>query len=480
MQTRRSNATVCALIVATALLAPRQASAQDEGKAQGPRPEGPMPFTTVNVEIAGYWTDLFHEDLWDRRSGLLVGDFTGLPLNDAGKLAAASWDPGWFAIPEEQCRPHTGIYALRGPTGLQISKVVDPSTYQLVAYHVLLGLSERTIFMDGRPHPPDYASHTFSGFSTGRWEGNMLVIKTTHVKAGYLQRNGPPHSDQVLTTEYFLRQGDTLMLITIIEDPGYLSEPLIRTTNWALDKTEQRGGRGPVDCSPFEVTDEAGGGREKHAVPHYLLGQYEAAKEFQTMYGIPQEAAFGGSETLYPEYMSKFAQLRASYLNRNTTAAKPAAGKTAAAQTDFFGSWRLNRAKSTFDVSWRREGLDGRDGSAPEKRVMMLSRGTDGAITHVTDTQIVANDTGFHRVEYTAKFDGKDYPVMGGAIETYALKRVDATTVERVGKIKGQAVETATWKLSPDGRTMTVSTQGRIESEKAEYKNVQVFERTDQ
>ena len=41
---------------------------------------------------------------------------------------AASWDPGWFAIPEEQCRPHTGIYGLRGPTGLQIAKVVDPQT----------------------------------------------------------------------------------------------------------------------------------------------------------------------------------------------------------------------------------------------------------------------------------------------------------------------------------------------------------------
>jgi hypothetical protein len=32
------------------------------------------------------------------------------------------------------------------------------------------------------------------------------------------------------------------------------------------------------------------------------------------------------------------------------------------------GEARLNRAKSTFDVSWRREGLDGRDGSAPEQR----------------------------------------------------------------------------------------------------------------
>ena len=103
-----------------------------------------VPFVSVGSDIEGYWTDLFHEDLWDRRSGLLVGDFTGLPLTEAGKLAGASWDPGWFAIPEEQCRPHTGIYGLRGPTGLQVAKVVDPLTYQVQRYDILLGLSERT------------------------------------------------------------------------------------------------------------------------------------------------------------------------------------------------------------------------------------------------------------------------------------------------------------------------------------------------
>src|SRR6185436_19795384 len=84
---------------------------------------------SADPSIVGYWTDLFHEDLWDRRSGLLVGDFTGVPLNAAGKLASASWDPGWFAIPEEQCRPHTGIYGMRGPTSLQITQIVDETTY---------------------------------------------------------------------------------------------------------------------------------------------------------------------------------------------------------------------------------------------------------------------------------------------------------------------------------------------------------------
>jgi hypothetical protein len=450
-------------------LAAGPAWAQDPASAPSPSTVGPI--ETINVDIAGYWTDLFHEDLWDRRSGLLVGDFTGVPLNEAGKLASASWDPGWFAIPEEQCRPHTGIYGLRGPTGLQISKYVNPLTYDVERYDILLGLSERTIYMDGRPHPPDYAPHTYAGFSTGRWEGNALVVTTTHVKAGYLQRNGVPHSDDAVTTEWFIRQGDTLMLIAIVDDPGYLSEPLIRTTNWALDKTPRRPARAPVDCNPFEVIDERVG-QPKHFVPHYLPGQYDIAKTFQNQFGIPQEAAFGGAETLYPEYIPKLTQMRAAFLERMTSA-KPAAPTVTRA--GFPGSWRLNRAKSAFEVSWRRAGLDGRDGSAPERRTMNIAPAADGALAYSIDTQIVANDTGFFRVEYTAKPDGRDYPAKGGAIETFAIKQIDPLTIERTGKIKGAVVETGRWTVSADGKTLTVTTKGDVDG--ATYSNTQVFER---
>jgi hypothetical protein len=449
------------------------AAAQDDAPVGAGFPDG-VPLVTVGVDIEGYWTDLFHEDLWDRRSGLMVGDFTGLPLTEAGKLYGASWEPGWFAIPEEQCRPHTGIYALRGPGNIQIEEVPDPATYRPLRYDIILGLSERTIWMDGRPHPPENAPHTFAGFSTGRWEGNVLKVTTTHVKTGYLQRNGPPHSDQAVTTEWFIRQGDTLMLITIIEDPAYLEEPLIRTTNWALDRSVQRGaGRPQVDCGPFQVVDERGG-QEKHFVPHYLPGNYEAHQEFQQMYGIPQEAAFGGAATLYPEYKPKFAELQARYLQPRL--ARLAAARAAAAKRDgFAGSWRLNRGKSKFDVSWRREGLDGRDGSAPERRTIRIEQGRDAQWSFAIDTSVVANDTGFYRVEYTGRFDERENPSQGGAVETFALRRIDERTFERTGRIKGQVVETGTWTLSNDGLTLTVTQKGSIDG--ATYSNTQVFER---
>jgi len=37
----------------------------------------------------------------------------------------------------------------------------------------------RVIWMDGRTHPPEYAVHIWQGFSTGKWEGNILTIFTT-------------------------------------------------------------------------------------------------------------------------------------------------------------------------------------------------------------------------------------------------------------------------------------------------------------
>jgi hypothetical protein len=194
------------------------------------------------------------------------------------------------------------------------------------------------------------------------------------------------------------------------------------------------------------------------------------------MFGVPPEAAFGGKETLYPEYVPKLAELRAAYLRR-TTEARPGAGRTTATnRTDFLGEWRLNRSQSNFEVSWRREGLDGRDGSAPERRLMRITSADGGAMSYIIDTQIVANDTGTFRVEYVAKPDGSDAPARGGAIETYAVRRVDPLTIERTGKIKGMVVETGTWKLAPDGKTMTVTTKGQIGDQV--YSNVQLFERT--
>ena len=77
---------------------------------------------------------------------------------------------------------------------------------------------ERTIHLDGRPHPPDEAAHSWQGFSTGVWEGNMLTVTTTHLKENYLRRNGIPRSDQATATEHWIRHSDYLTVVTVIEE----------------------------------------------------------------------------------------------------------------------------------------------------------------------------------------------------------------------------------------------------------------------
>ena len=154
-------------------------------------------------DLTGEWDRLSHEDSIARATGLELGDYTGLPLNEAGRMRAETWDSSSVSQPEWQCRPHGLGYAWRGVGGWRISREVDLVTEQTMAIHVK-GYRDnaRAIYMDGRPHPPASAPHTWVGFSTGRWEGDSLIIRTTHLKEYYIQKNGVPYSDLATMTEH--------------------------------------------------------------------------------------------------------------------------------------------------------------------------------------------------------------------------------------------------------------------------------------
>ena len=123
----------------------------------------------------------------------------------------------------------------------------------------------------------------------------MLVVTTTHLKEGWIRRNGIPRSDSATLTEYFMRNGNYLTQVSIIEDPAYLTEPFIRSRDWELELGYQMT---PYICS---YRDEVG--LEPDFVPHILPGQNTFLREYSETYDIPFEAARGGVETTYPEYM---------------------------------------------------------------------------------------------------------------------------------------------------------------------------------
>ena len=103
--------------------------------------------------------------------------------------------------------------------------------------------------MDGRIRPRTPPTR---GPASRRRAGTATrsTVFTTHLKAGWLQRNGVAHSDRATMTERFIRHGNHLMVVSIVDDPIYLEEPFVRTTNWVLNPDQE------VRRTQFDVVDE--------------------------------------------------------------------------------------------------------------------------------------------------------------------------------------------------------------------------------
>ena len=251
----------------------------------------------AQVNLEGYWNPLYDEDWLERIPGPDVGDYAGLPITDAARRRANTWDASLLTLPEHQCKPHPSTYGFRGVGQLRIWEERDPASQRLVKLntHIQWQEQRREIWMDGRSHPSEFEPHTWQGFSTGHFEGDVLVVQTTHLKAGWIRRNGLPLSDEATMTERFIRYGDVLTHVVMIEDPVYLSEPLVKTNGFAA---LPNGFMEPYPCRPADEVLRALGD-----VPHHLPGQNNYLREYAEKHGLPFEATAGGAETALPEYM---------------------------------------------------------------------------------------------------------------------------------------------------------------------------------
>jgi hypothetical protein len=271
----------------------------------------------AQIDISGEWSARIHEDQPHRVPGPELGDYTGLPINAAARQKASSWDASILSLPERMAQPHPAQYFMRGPgPQMRVQKAIDPVTQTLTAYTLegVFGRDDRVIWMDGRPHPSEHAEHTWDGFSTGKVEGNQLIVTTTHMKYGIIQRNGVPASPHATMTEHFIRHGDYLTLVSLVEDPVYLEEPFIRTSQFI------RGSNFTIDQRfEFEVVDEIAN-RPPGYVPHYPLGTQQQG--YAEKHGIPFEATQGGKETIYPEYELKLQKMLANMPKAAAPAAK--------------------------------------------------------------------------------------------------------------------------------------------------------------
>ena len=258
----------------------------------------------TGVDLSGEWTPVREED---NTGNTELGDWVGIPMNEAARLRAMAWVASIQTLPEWQCRPHAVSYISRGPSQVRISKEVDPVSRQVIAWHMeWLRSIDKAVYMDGRPHPSDNAPHTWGGFSTGQWIGDMLKIETTHIKEEYLKRDGVFHSDRIKVNQFLIRRGNYLTYILVEYDPVYLTEALIRSTEYQIDAHQNIP---PYPCNVVEEVDRARG-----IVPHNMPGtqQYvDDVKDYANRYNIPWDVITAGAETMYPEIQAKIAAGRA-------------------------------------------------------------------------------------------------------------------------------------------------------------------------
>jgi len=253
----------------------------------------------AQIDLSGDWAVRIHMDQAWRGPGAEIGEYEGLPLSPAGRLRAESWSATSITLPERQCNPlpaddFTDI------SGMRIWKETDPATQKVIAWHEYTEwqAQERVIWMDGRPHPSEFAPHTWQGFSTGKWEGNQLAITTTHLKMAMYERHGLFRSDTGTLFERWIRHGNYFTVMLIITDPVFLSEPFIRTRNYELSLSQNLGG---YSCVP--VAEIAG--RPEGYVPHYLPGKNPFLANGTERFGLSKVVLQGGPESMYPEFKAK-------------------------------------------------------------------------------------------------------------------------------------------------------------------------------
>jgi hypothetical protein len=228
-------------VLALVLMAPSAISAQGRGRGGAARATAKQ---QAPIDLTGYWVSVVTEDWRYRMITAPKGDHPGLPLNAEGNRVANAWDPAKDEAAEEQCKAYGAAGVMRAPGRLHVTWESDDS----LKVETEAGTQTRH-FLFGAP-PAASGPATWQGTSSAQWEvagggrgresaprGGSLKVVTTHMRPGYLQKNGVPYGENAVLTEYFSRTleptGDSWLIVThIVEDPQYLTQPFIRSTHF--------------------------------------------------------------------------------------------------------------------------------------------------------------------------------------------------------------------------------------------------------
>jgi hypothetical protein len=212
------------------------------------------------IDLTGYWTAVITQDWRWRMVAPKKGDFPGIPLNPEGRKLANAWDPAKDEAGGDQCKAYGAAGIMRMPTRLHITWQ-DENTLRI---DTDAGTQSRVFHLRGSKI--ETGDPQWQGSSAAQWEfvrtkipphvpgpihGGSLKVVTTHMRPGYLRRNGVPYSANAMLTEYFDVTSEpngwqSILLTTIIEDPQYLTQSILLNTNFR--KLPDASGWNPGPC----------------------------------------------------------------------------------------------------------------------------------------------------------------------------------------------------------------------------------------
>jgi hypothetical protein len=227
--------------------------------AQGRATQAPVSTARVDapIDLTGYWVSVVTQDWRWRMVTPAKGDYASIPITLAAKKAGDNWDPARDEAAGEQCKSYGAPALMAVPTRLRITWQ-DANTLKV---ETDAGTQTRLFYFGDKRLPRGAPS--WQGDSVAHWERpragrgiaskeGSLKVMTSHLRPGYLRKNGVPYSGDVVLTEYWDvsagPNGDQWITLTsTVQDDKYLREPWVT----ALDFKKERDGAkwDPTPCS---------------------------------------------------------------------------------------------------------------------------------------------------------------------------------------------------------------------------------------
>jgi hypothetical protein len=220
------------------------ANAQRGGRGAGGPP--PTPKAAAPIDVTGTWVPLITEDWRVRMVTPKKGDYESVPISAEGRRVADGWDPAKDETAGEPCKSYGAPAIMRVPGRIKISWESDT----VLKIDTEAGTQTRR-FLFGAAQQAPAAQPTLQGQSVANWEnlqggrggqartGNLKVV-TTHLRPGYLRKNGVPYSANAVLTEYYdvmtgapPNNATTYLVITTeVNDPQYLTQTFVTSTHF--------------------------------------------------------------------------------------------------------------------------------------------------------------------------------------------------------------------------------------------------------